>query len=120
VRGHGRHGAEAPGDAHPVQEADHQRGGRVALLQGPDGFMIEICNCENLEVVPAGALGHPSGCPATATTRPCAWAPAVPSRLGACACAYVTHRASSSTKLDSPKARSGGLCWHVSRREFKF
>ncbi|KAL4600873.1 hypothetical protein ACB092_11G231400 [Castanea dentata] len=23
----------------------------------PDGFMIEICNCENLKLVPAGSLG---------------------------------------------------------------
>jgi extradiol dioxygenase family protein len=28
------------------------------FFRDPDGFMIEICNCENLEVVPAGALGR--------------------------------------------------------------
>ncbi|XP_044359794.1 uncharacterized protein [Triticum aestivum] len=28
------------------------------FFNDPDGFMIEICNCENLELVPAGALGH--------------------------------------------------------------
>uniref|UniRef100_A0ACD5WN26 Uncharacterized protein n=1 Tax=Avena sativa TaxID=4498 RepID=A0ACD5WN26_AVESA len=28
------------------------------FFKDPDGFMIEICNCENLELVPAGALGR--------------------------------------------------------------
>ncbi|EER99834.1 hypothetical protein BDA96_02G421800 [Sorghum bicolor] len=28
------------------------------FFRDPDGFMIEICNCENLELVPAGALGR--------------------------------------------------------------
>lgn len=28
------------------------------FFHDPDGFMIEICNCENLELVPAGALGR--------------------------------------------------------------
>ncbi|CAM0907133.1 unnamed protein product [Alopecurus aequalis] len=28
------------------------------FFKDPDGFMIETCNCENLELVPAGALGR--------------------------------------------------------------
>lgn len=28
------------------------------FFKDPDGFMIEICNCENLELVPAGAFGR--------------------------------------------------------------
>lgn len=28
------------------------------FFNDPDGFMIEICNCENLKLVPAGSLGH--------------------------------------------------------------
>ncbi|XP_010926993.1 glyoxylase I 4 isoform X2 [Elaeis guineensis] len=28
------------------------------FFNDPDGFMIEICNCENLELVPAGSLGR--------------------------------------------------------------
>ena len=24
----------------------------------PDGYMIEMCNCENLKLVPAGSLGN--------------------------------------------------------------
>ncbi|KAJ3683813.1 hypothetical protein LUZ60_014040 [Juncus effusus] len=28
------------------------------FFKDPDGFMIEICNCENLELVPAGAAGR--------------------------------------------------------------
>ncbi|KAM7265935.1 hypothetical protein ACFE04_003618 [Oxalis oulophora] len=35
--------------------------GRIKIEQlffnDPDGFMIEICNCENLKLVPAGSLG---------------------------------------------------------------
>ena len=27
------------------------------FFNDPDGFMIEICNCENLKLVPAGSLG---------------------------------------------------------------
>ncbi|KAK3011912.1 hypothetical protein RJ639_011062, partial [Escallonia herrerae] len=28
------------------------------FFNDPDGFMIEICNCENLKLVPAGSLGR--------------------------------------------------------------
>ncbi|XP_043725914.1 uncharacterized protein LOC122672516 [Telopea speciosissima] len=28
------------------------------FFKDPDGFMIEICNCENLKLVPAGSLGR--------------------------------------------------------------
>ncbi|XP_020272009.1 uncharacterized protein LOC109847176 [Asparagus officinalis] len=28
------------------------------FFNDPDGFMIEICNCENLELVPAGSFGR--------------------------------------------------------------
>lgn len=28
------------------------------FFDDPDGFMIEICNCENLKLVPAGSLGE--------------------------------------------------------------
>ncbi|KAJ0096122.1 hypothetical protein Patl1_17083 [Pistacia atlantica] len=28
------------------------------FFNDPDGFMIEICNCENLKLVPAGSLGQ--------------------------------------------------------------
>ncbi|CAN1132536.1 Glyoxylase I 4 [Linum perenne] len=28
------------------------------FFDDPDGFMIEICNCENLKLVPAGSLGN--------------------------------------------------------------
>ena len=27
------------------------------FFNDPDGFMIEICNCENLKLFPAGSLG---------------------------------------------------------------
>ena len=27
------------------------------FFNDPDGFMIEICNCENLKLVPTGSLG---------------------------------------------------------------
>lgn len=28
------------------------------FFNDPDGFMVEICNCENLKLVPAGSLGR--------------------------------------------------------------
>lgn len=28
------------------------------FFNDPDGFMIEICNCENVELVPAGSMGR--------------------------------------------------------------
>ncbi|KAJ9685568.1 hypothetical protein PVL29_017561 [Vitis rotundifolia] len=28
------------------------------FFNDPDGFMVEICNCENLKLVPAGSLGQ--------------------------------------------------------------
>jgi hypothetical protein len=36
---------------------DEQNGTRIDQLffNDPDGFMIEICNCENLKLVPAAA-----------------------------------------------------------------
>ena len=38
---------------------DEENGTRIEQLffNDPDGFMIEICNCENLKLVPAGSLG---------------------------------------------------------------
>lgn len=27
------------------------------FFNDPDGFMIEMCNCENLKLVPAGSMG---------------------------------------------------------------
>lgn len=27
------------------------------FFNDPDGFMVEICNCENLKLTPAGSLG---------------------------------------------------------------
>jgi hypothetical protein len=38
---------------------DEENGTRIDQLffNDPDGFMIEICNCENLKLVPAGSLG---------------------------------------------------------------
>jgi hypothetical protein len=37
---------------------DEENGTRIDQLffNDPDGFMIEICNCENLKLVPAGSL----------------------------------------------------------------
>ena len=29
------------------------------FFNDPDGFMIEICNCENLKLVPTSSLGNP-------------------------------------------------------------
>ena len=29
------------------------------FFNDPNGFMIEICNCENLKLVPTGSLGNP-------------------------------------------------------------
>ena len=34
------------------------------FFKDPDGFMIKICNCENLELVPAGALARTPQAPA--------------------------------------------------------
>jgi len=28
------------------------------FFNDPDGFMVELCNCENLELVPAGSMGR--------------------------------------------------------------
>ncbi|MBA0575759.1 hypothetical protein Golob_028121 [Gossypium lobatum] len=28
------------------------------FFNDPDGFMVEICNCENLKLVPAGSMGR--------------------------------------------------------------
>lgn len=38
---------------------DGENGSNIDQLffNDPDGFMIEICNCENLKLVPAGSLG---------------------------------------------------------------
>lgn len=38
---------------------DNENGTSIDQLffNDPDGFMIEICNCENLKLVPAGSLG---------------------------------------------------------------
>lgn len=38
---------------------DDQTGTSIDQLffNDPDGFMVEICNCENLKLVPAGSLG---------------------------------------------------------------
>ncbi|KAE8038299.1 hypothetical protein FH972_010824 [Carpinus fangiana] len=38
---------------------DEENGTRIDQLffNDPDGFVIEICNCENLKLVPAGSLG---------------------------------------------------------------
>lgn len=38
---------------------DEENGTSIDQLfsNDPDGFMIEICNCENLKLVPAGSLG---------------------------------------------------------------
>uniref|UniRef100_A0A7N0UR28 VOC domain-containing protein n=1 Tax=Kalanchoe fedtschenkoi TaxID=63787 RepID=A0A7N0UR28_KALFE len=39
---------------------DEQTGTAIDQLffNDPDGFMVEICNCENLKLVPAGSLGQ--------------------------------------------------------------
>lgn len=39
---------------------DEENGESIEQLffNDPDGFMIEICNCENLKVVPAGSSGR--------------------------------------------------------------
>lgn len=28
------------------------------FFNDPDGFMVEICNCENLKLIPAGSQGN--------------------------------------------------------------
>lgn len=33
---------------------------KLIFFNDPDGFMIEICNCENLKLLPAGSLGKVS------------------------------------------------------------
>lgn len=40
-------------------EEDEEKGTAIDQLffKDPDGFMIEICNCENLKLVPASSLG---------------------------------------------------------------
>lgn len=42
-----------------VEEEEEERSPIDQLFfNDPDGFMIEICNCENLELVPLGSLGR--------------------------------------------------------------
>lgn len=38
---------------------DDKNGAKIDQLffNDPDGFMVEICNCENLKLVPAGSMG---------------------------------------------------------------
>lgn len=60
---HGRDGAktEEPEREVPEEDSGGWRKRDVSIDQlfsnDPDGFMIEICNCENLKLVPAGSLG---------------------------------------------------------------
>ncbi|KQK14880.1 uncharacterized protein LOC100829748 [Brachypodium distachyon] len=48
------------GIKHMKRTINEEEGSPIDQLffKDPDGFMIEICNCENLELVPAGALGR--------------------------------------------------------------
>ena len=37
-------------------EDENKTGIDQLFFNDPDGFMIEICNCENLKLVPAGSM----------------------------------------------------------------
>ncbi|KAK9747719.1 hypothetical protein RND81_02G011300 [Saponaria officinalis] len=41
-----------------VEDKDHETTIDQLFFKDPDGFMVEICNCENLKLVPAGSLGQ--------------------------------------------------------------
>lgn len=40
-----------------VEDEDNKTSIDQLFFNDPDGFMIEICNCENLKLVPAGSMG---------------------------------------------------------------
>ena len=40
-----------------VEDKDNNTSIDQLFFNDPDGFMVEICNCENLKLVPAGSLG---------------------------------------------------------------
>ena len=40
-----------------VEDVENQTKIDQLSFNDPDGFMIEICNCENLKLVPASSLG---------------------------------------------------------------
>ncbi|KAL9239695.1 hypothetical protein vseg_013993 [Gypsophila vaccaria] len=41
-----------------VEDKDNETTIDQLFFKDPDGFMVEICNCENLKLVPAGSLGQ--------------------------------------------------------------
>lgn len=59
---HGSWGGKTEEEKHKVHKEDGERRGThekkdQLFFNDPDGFMIELCNCENLKLVPARSLG---------------------------------------------------------------